>query len=193
MGQETEKQTSQTQTGMFAGTAAAAGIQPVPPVKKVEQVQAPAKTPATTPAAQNQATALRDIQNQRTVKVLEHVQALQEAGDLKLPENYAAGNQVKLAWLTLLEVTDRNQKPALEVCTKESIANALLEMIVKGLSVAKKQCDFIVYGNKLTLQEEYHGTIALARRFGGVVGVPTGNVIYEGDEFVYTIDPETGR
>jgi recombination protein RecT len=66
-------------------------------------------------------------------------------------------------------------------------------MLVKGLSVAKKQCDFIVYGKKLTLQEEYHGTIAIARRVGGVVGVPTGNVIYENDEFVYTIDPKTGR
>jgi recombination protein RecT len=157
--------------------------------------------PATTPAGSQppapkaglNANALRDIQNQTTNAVLEHVQSLQEAGDLKLPENYAVGNQIKLAWLKIMEVTDRNGKPALEVCTKESIANALLEMVVQGLSVTKKQGDFIVYGNKLTFSLEYHGTIALARRLGGIVGVPTGNVIYENDEFEYEIDPDTGR
>jgi recombination protein RecT len=191
-----EKKQGEQTGSMFTGTAGAAGVTPI----KVETTKAAATAPAVAtppaPAAvqpKTQAAALRDIQNETTVKVLEHVQALQEAGDLKLPENYAAGNQVKLAWLNLLEVTDRNGNPALQVCTKESIANALLEMLVKGLSVAKKQCDFIVYGNKLTLQEEYHGTIAIARRVGGVVGVPTGNVIYEGDDFVYSIDPKTGR
>lgn len=151
---------------------------------------AQAKTPT---APKLTGTALRDIQNQTTNAVLDHVQQLQEAGDLKLPENYAVGNQIKLAWLKILEVKDRQDRPALEVCTKESIANALLEMVVQGLSVTKKQGDFIVYGNKLTFSLEYHGTIALARRFGGVSGVPTGNVIYEGDEFEYEIDAETGR
>ena len=130
----------------------------------------------TTPAPRLTATALRDIQNQTTNAVLDHVHQLQEAGDLKLPENYAVGNQIKLAWLKILEVKDRNDRPALEVCTKESIANALLEMVVQGLSVTKKQGDFIVYGNKLTFSLEYHGTIALARRFGGVSGVPTGDI-----------------
>lgn len=196
--EEQERKLAEQNKGLFSGTAAAAGASPVQPSAQTAKIAEPVKPTqsqtATNPApVKTQAAALRDIQNETTVKVLEHVQALQEAGDLKLPENYAAGNQVKLAWLNLLEVTDKAGHPALEVCTKESIANALLEMLVKGLSVAKKQCDFIVYGNKLTLQEEYHGTIAVARRVGGVVGVPTGNVIYEGDEFVYSIDPKTGR
>lgn len=164
------------------------------PANKAPQT---ATTPAgSQPPAQKaglNANALRDIQNQTTNAVLEHVQSLQEAGDLKLPENYAVGNQIKLAWLKIMEVTDRNGKPALEVCTKESIANALLEMVVQGLSVTKKQGDFIVYGNKLTFSLEYHGTIALARRLGGIVGVPTGNVIYEKDDFVFEIDSDTGR
>jgi len=196
--EEQERKLAEKNQGLFSSTAADAGTKPIAAPKRVvtppvQPTPAPgAQAPAVQPV-KTQAAALRDIQNETTVKVLEHVQALQDAGDLKLPENYAAGNQIKLAWLNLLEVEDRSGHKALEVCTKESIANSLLEMLVKGLSIAKKQCDFIVYGNKLTLQEEYHGTIALARRMGGVVGVPTGNVIYEGDEFAYEIDPSTGR
>lgn len=143
--------------------------------------------------SQNNAVALKNFQEETVGKVLEQVNLLQEAGELKLPKDYAAGNQLKLAWLNLLEVTDRSGKPALEVCTKESIANALLKMVVQGLSVYKKQCDFIVYGNQLQCNPEYHGTVALARRYGGVIGVPTGNIIYEGDNFVYEIDQATGR
>jgi recombination protein RecT len=56
----------------------------------------------------------------------------------------------------------------------------------------KKQCDFIIYGNKLTLQREYHGTIALARRFSEMKDVYA-QIIYEGDVFEYSIDKSTGR
>lgn len=149
--------------------------------------------PAAPAPTQNTAAGLRKFQEETVEKIQEQISLLQEAGDLKLPKEYAVGNQLKLAWLKLLTVEDRNGKKALEVCTKDSICNAMLKMCVMGLSVSKKQCDFIVYGNQLLCQEEYHGTIALARRLGGVVGVPTGNVIYKNDEFVYTIDPETGR
>lgn len=145
-----------------------------------------------TPPANN-AVALKKFQEETVSQVQSQIQMLQEAGELKLPKDYAVGNQLKLAWLNLLEVTDRNGKSAIEVCTKESIANAFLKMVVQGLSVYKKQCDFIVYGNQLQCNPEYHGTVALARRYGGVVGVPTGNIIYEGDNFVYEIDQATGR
>jgi recombination protein RecT len=154
-------------------------------------------TGGTAPAPQVQPTSnaagLKKFQEETVDKIQEQISLLQEAGDLRLPKEYAVGNQLKLAWLNLLTVEDRNGKKALDVCTKESICNAMLKMCVMGLSVSKKQCDFIVYGNQLICQQEYHGTIALARRLGGVVGVPTGNVIYEGDEFVYTINPTTGR
>ena len=92
-----------------------------------------------------------------------------------------------MAWFALQEVKDKNGKPALEVCTKDSIANALLKMAIQGLSVWKKQGDFIVYGNKLSFEREYHGTIALALRTGVVTGVPEAEVIYEGDIFKYRI------
>lgn len=122
-----------------------------------------------------------------TDSVVSRINELQEMGAISLPKTYAVGNELKMAWFELQEVEDKNKKPALEVCTKESIANALLRMAMQGLSVWKKQCDFIVYGNKLVCEREYHGTIALALRTGTVIGVPEAEVIYEGDIFKYRI------
>ena len=113
--------------------------------------------------------------------------------DIRLPEGYSPENALKSAWLVLLETKDKNDRPALEVCTKDSIANAMLSMVLQGLNPVKKQCDFLVYGNKLTLQREYHGTIALAKRYADVREA-VGTVIYEGDDFQYSIQPnEIGR
>lgn len=127
------------------------------------------------------------LQKDITDSVVSRINELQEIGALTLPKTYAVGNELKMAWFALQEVKDRNSKPALEVCTKESVANALLKMSIQGLSVWKKQCDFIVYGNKLSCEREYHGTIALALRTGIVIGVPEAEVIYEGDIFKYRI------
>jgi recombination protein RecT len=121
-------------------------------------------------------------------KVLSRVQQFTANKDIRLPENYSPENALKSAWLILLEAKDKNGNPVLSVCTKESIANTLLSMVLQGLNPVKKQCDFIAYGDKLTLQREYHGTIALAKRYGDVKEA-VGNVIYEGDEFAYSILP----
>ncbi len=125
-------------------------------------------------------------------QVLQKIQGFTRDGGLKLPENYSVVNNMKSAWLILQETTDRNNKPALEVCTKASIANALLDMVLQGMSVSKSQGYFIVYGNKLEFQRSYFGTVALAKRCGGITTEPIANVIYQGDEFVYRIDPKTG-
>lgn len=189
---------------IFQGTARDAGVNPV----QKPTASDGAKTPVagtTTPEAtkqpqtkalttsQAEAARLRDLQDKTTNAVLEHITALQSEGKLRLPVNYSAGNELKMAWLTLLEVEDRNGNKAIDVCTKESIANSLLKMTLMGLSVAKKQAAFVVYGKKLELQIEYHGTVALARRYGGIKETPKANVVYEADEFIYTIDPDTGR
>lgn len=126
-------------------------------------------------------------------QVLAKINAFTRDGGLLLPENYSAANNMKSAWLILQEVTDRDNKPALGVCTKASIANALFDMVLQGLSVSKAQGYFIVYGNKLEFQRSYFGTVALAKRSGGIKTEPVANVIYEGDDFVYTIDPKTGH
>jgi recombination protein RecT len=65
-------------------------------------------------------------------------------------------------------------------------------MVLQGLSVHKKQGYFLVYGNQLSFQRSYFGTVALAKRTGEIKKEPVANIIYEGDEFVYTIDPVTG-
>lgn len=178
---------------IFQGTAKDAGV--TPPQKRETTAQQPTATVSNKPAAtvQNEAARQRQLQDQTTNAVLEHITGLHAEGKLKLPANYSAGNELKMAWLTLLEVEDRNGNKALDVCTKESIANSLLKMTLMGLSVAKKQAAFVVYGKKLELQIEYHGTVALARRYGGIKETPKANVVYEADEFIYTIDPETGR
>lgn len=64
-------------------------------------------------------------------------------------------------------------------------------MVVQGLSPMKKQCYFIVYGSKLTLQRSYLGTLAIAKRVGGVK-TAIANCVYEGDEFIFSVDTQTG-
>lgn len=121
-------------------------------------------------------------------KVLARIKQMESIDALHLHKNYAVENALKAAWLVLQETEDRSHQKALAVCTKESIANALLDMVLQGLSVAKKQGYFIVYGNKLTFSRSYFGTMAVAKRTGAVKGTPEAQVIYEGDDFVYTIE-----
>lgn len=125
--------------------------------------------------------------------VLAKVSSYQNDGSLTLPSNYSVENHLKSAWLILQSTKDRNNNPALDVCTKDSIANALLDMVLQGLAVSKNQGYFIVYGNKLEFQRSYFGTVALAKRTGGITKEPIANVIYEGDEFIYEILPETAQ
>lgn len=113
------------------------------------------------------------------------IRQFMEKKELHLPPNYSTENALKSAWLVLQETRDKNGKPALEVCTRESIANSLLDMVVQGLNPLKKQCYFIVYGNQLFCQRSYFGDIAVVKRV-----LPNANiwfnVIYEGDEFEFT-------
>jgi recombination protein RecT len=140
---------------------------------------------------QTPAVRLKKFQEETVSRVLDQVNEFNQTGELNLPEKYSPGNALKSAWLILLETKDNKDKPVLETCSKESICNALLDMVVQGLSPMKKQCAFIAYGGKLQMQREYHGTIALAKRYGGVKHVRS-NIIYEGDDFQYEIEPNTG-
>lgn len=127
-----------------------------------------------------------------TEKVLDRVKALEDAKALVLPSDFIAANALKAAWLILQDVESKDKKKALEVCSPESVSNALFEMVVKGLNPVKKQCYFIVRGNKLCCDQSYFGTIALAHRFGGLKSHKE-VIIYEGDDFKYEIDAESGR
>ena len=125
------------------------------------------------------------IQKDITDDVNKSLTRLQDDG-LVLPPNYNASNALKSAFFKLQEVRDRNGKPALEVCTRESIANSLLDMVTQGLSPAKTQCYFIVYGNQLQLNRSYFGTQAVLKRLSNVKDI-WANVIFEGDVFDYEV------
>lgn len=115
------------------------------------------------------------------------VKEFQEKNELHFPANYSPENAMKSAWLILQTIkTGKNDgyKPALEVCTKDSIANSLLDMVVQGLNPAKKQGYFIVYGKQLTFQRSYFGTMAVTKRVTGAKSIDAA-VIYEGDDVDY--------
>lgn len=131
------------------------------------------------------------LQKNITDSVMTRVKDLEEAGGILFPQNYSAQNHIKAAWFVLQQTKDKDNKPALQTCTAESVANSLLDMVIQALSVSKKQGYFIAYGNKLEFQRSYFGTIALAKRVG-MKEEPVANVIYEGDNFIYKIDPKTG-
>lgn len=140
----------------------------------------------------NEKTSIQKFEN-ISEQVLSRIEQFQKDGSMILPKNYSVENHMKSAWLALQEVEDKEHHKALQICTKESIANSLLDMVLQGLSVSKKQGYFIIYGNKLIFQRSYFGTIALAKRAGGMVSEPVANVIYDGDDFQYEIDPKTAK
>ncbi|MTI82616.1 MAG: recombinase RecT [Firmicutes bacterium] len=117
--------------------------------------------------------------------VADKVRQFQQHGELHLPANYSPENAMKSAWLILQNTMDKNKKPVLETCTKNSIANSLLDMVVQGLNPSKKQCYFIAYGNQLVCQRSYFGTMTIAKSIGAKDIYA--QVVYKGDEFQYEI------
>ncbi|MBC8059295.1 MAG: recombinase RecT [Clostridiaceae bacterium] len=124
-----------------------------------------------------------------TEEVLARVNDLSKKGELLIPSGYSPENALKSAWLILQETVDRDKKLVLQTCSKSSTANALLNMVIQGLSPLKKQCYFVAYGGKLELMRSYMGTVAVTKRLKGVNDVKA-YCIYEGDEFEteYNID-----
>ncbi len=108
-------------------------------------------------------------------------------GEIDLPRNYSPENALKSAYLALQTVKDKQDKSALEVCDRASIANALLDMIVQGLNPGKKQVYFIVYGKTLVAQRSYFGSMAVAEMVNPAIKDWGYNVVYEGDTFRYGI------
>lgn len=131
-------------------------------------------------------------EKQITDIVFNKVVALQAKGAIDFPNNYSVGNALKSAYLILQEAKTREKKPVLQVCTQESIANALLDMVVQGLNPTKQQCYFIPYGNQLTLSRSYLGTIALTKRLKGVKDV-VAYPIYKNDKLDIGFDILTGK
>ncbi|MEK5038815.1 recombinase RecT [Sporosarcina sp. FSL K6-3457] len=109
--------------------------------------------------------------------------SLQEEG-LVLPQNYNHSNALKSAFFALSNNAGGN---LLEICSKASVANALLDMVTQGLSPAKTQCYFIKYGDTCKLNRSYFGTQAVLKRLTNVKDI-WANVIYKDDVFEYEND-----
>ncbi|KAF5072848.1 RecT family protein [anaerobic digester metagenome] len=137
---------------------------------------------------QQQNSALEIVKKDISAQVLARVDLFQKSGELRIPKDYSPENALKSAYLVLTD--PRNN--LLAKCNKESVANALLKMVVWGLSPLKKQCDFIPYGDKLECTPEYTGNIIMAKRYGGLKWIRA-NAIFEGDTFEFAVDAETGR
>ncbi len=112
---------------------------------------------------------------------------------LSFPKNYSVENALNAAYLMLKDATVKkkeganwNEYPTLSLVTANSVASSLMDMTVQALNPVKKQCYFVVRGNKLTLMRSYQGTKAVAKRVG--VKKIASQVIYEGDSFKYHIE-----
>tara|TARA_Y100000310_G_scaffold339915_1_gene434094 strand:+ start:2249 stop:3247 length:999 start_codon:yes stop_codon:yes gene_type:complete len=119
--------------------------------------------------------------------VLGKIQRWMGDGQLNLPEEYSPSNAIHSAFLALQQAKDRNDKPVLQTCTRASVANALLDMVVQGLSPSRQQCYFIPYGNVLTMTRSYFGTKAVALRLNPEIKDIYAEVVYEGDDLQVSI------
>ena len=102
-------------------------------------------------------------------------------GTIIVPDGYNFIAAINSAMYLLSEATDRNGKPALEVCTTKSINYSLTKMVLLGLNPMQKQGYFIVYGNELQFMPSYFGDSAMAERTG--ISDIVSRVVFDKDEF----------
>ena len=119
--------------------------------------------------------------NSGTEQLISDAMSLITSQGIIIPEGYNAVNQLKLAYYKILTVPDAM------TCNPESVANALMETAIQGLSVSQTQCYYIKYGNQIQMQRSYFGDIAALKRTGLVLDVYA-RVIYENDEIEQSTD-----
>ena len=82
-------------------------------------------------------------------------------------------------------------KPVLEVCTEESVMQALLDSVAKGLDFSESQIYFIPRNNQMTTMESVYGRIVRAKRASKYYK-PIVGYVHEGDIFDFGVDIQTG-
>ena len=127
------------------------------------------------------------LANEYTQETETRIKKLQANKELDLPPDYSVANALKSAYLILQETLDKNKRPVLETCTRNSIVNSLFDMVVQGLNPGKEQCYFIAYGNRLTCSRSYFGDEALAKRIDPGIADVIAEPIYDGDTVAYSI------
>lgn len=133
-------------------------------------------------------TQVAEIKKDISTQVLAKVESFQKSGELVLPKDYLVENALKSAYIILSDPKNN----LIEKCDKASVAEALLKMVVYGVSPIKKQCYFIPYGQKLECSISYAGNIAIAKRYGNLKSIK-GNAIFEGDVLEFEVDAMSGR
>lgn len=114
--------------------------------------------------------------------VFNTIQQYTSNDSLTLFSDYNLGNAMKGAVLTLQQTVNKDGRPLMQCCTKDSIAQSLLEMVIQGLDVTAKQCYFIVRGDKLTMMRSYFGSVRTLKRLPEIKDV-WATVVYKGDTF----------
>ncbi len=145
-------------------------------------------TTAATPAQTRRESPLELVKRTVVDVVRGKVEQFIQNGELYLPKDYSPGNAMKAAWLVMQETKDKNGNPVLTACDRESVAAALLDMVVQGLNPIKKQCYFIAYGKHLACQRSYFGSMAVAKAVQPKIDDFAYAVVYENDVFEYGID-----
>lgn len=122
-------------------------------------------------------------------KALAKIQAYMELG-MTIPEGFSPTNSLKKARFMLNDMKVGG-KPVLEVCTEESVMQALLESVAKGLDFSESQIYFIPRNNQMTTMESVYGRIVRAKRASKYYK-PIVGYVHEGDIFDFGIDVNTG-
>ena len=107
--------------------------------------------------------------------VIARITEMTKLGQVVLPENYNANNEINLAMRDIIS------SGYLATARPESIEGSLLEYAIQGLSVAQKQAYFVKFGDNVTMMRSYFGDIAVSKRTNLIKDV-VANVIYDGDE-----------
>ena len=126
-------------------------------------------------------TKTKQVEKYSPVSLIKTLDDHMKNGTIIVPEGYNYIAAINSAMYLLSEATDRNGKPALEVCTAKSINYSLTKMVLLGLNPMQKQGYFIVYGNELQFMPSYFGDRAMAERTG--ITDIVARVVYDTDEF----------
>lgn len=112
-----------------------------------------------------------------------------------LPETYSFKNAIQQSRFLLnkpIESGRHQGKTILDICTPQSVMQAVIEMAQKGLNPGKEQCYFIPYGNTCTLSISYQGKVAIAKREGEDIKDVYGYAVYQDDEFEIDFNIKNG-
>ena len=108
-----------------------------------------------------------------------------------LPENFNPTNSLKKARMMLNDMKVQG-KPVLELCTKESVIQCLIDSCCKGLDYSEMQVYFIPRSNIMTNLESVYGRIARAKRASRYYK-PIVQYVHEGDDFQIGVDVTNGK